>query len=113
LNEYTEWFTFESCDQQQSVYYEDALPLQLKLQEEIISPYPSYSACTPSSTNAQYPKGFMERAPFTPFSDDPNSRRINIYPHSTLLDGKLSFGTQTVCGFYFHSACFSHSAQGK
>jgi len=84
-NEYTEWFIFECCDE----HFEDALPLKLKLQEERFRPYSSYSTCTPSSTNAQNPKIFMEKAPFTPFSDDSEFKK-NKY-----LSLFSSFGWQT------------------
>jgi histone-lysine N-methyltransferase EZH2 len=89
LNEYTEWFTFETRDRHRSVNYEDGLPLKVKLEEEGNFPYPSYTACTPSSSNAQYPKNFMEKAPFIPFADNPTFRK-NKY-----LSLFNSFGWQT------------------
>jgi len=105
LNEYTEWFTIECCDE----HYEDALPLKLKLQEELFRPYSPYSTCTPSSANAQYHK---EKALFTPFSDDPEFKK------NTYLSLFSSFGWQTE--FWDPDSMdsifilyFSYSCQGK
>lgn len=71
LNEYRDWFTIEIHDAPGSILDVDLLPLKLKLLDEGISPYPSYAACTPASSNTQCDKNFRDKASFTPFSDDP------------------------------------------
>lgn len=83
LNEFTEWFTVDESG------YEDALPLQLLLQEEGVAPHSSYSSCTPSSANAHLPKNFMDKASFTPFSDEP---RFKTDKYLSLFN---TFGWQT------------------
>ena len=88
-NEYTEWFTVERWDCQNSAFSVEQIPTLFYVEEEGISPHPRYTACTPSSTSVLYPPNFLWTAPFVPYSDDEN------FPLEEYLLHFKTFGWQT------------------